>query len=257
MCATCYARWQKNGTTEYKRWGKKTTCTIEGCDGVAKAGGLCPKHYQRMQKHGNVDQRRGFPPEWGPITQHPLFVQWEQFHRKTGVRLACEAWVESFPQFLADVGERPSPYHRLYVLNHAFPIGPGNFEWRERPAVREADESLEAFTARYHAAYKVAYADVRKDRFLKRSFGPDFSYERYMEMFNAQGGKCAICEQPETTMKHGKLLAMAVDHDHATGAVRALLCGACNTGIGKFKDSPDTLKRAIAYLAKHGIKLTA
>lgn len=251
MCNTCYARWQKNGTTEYKRWGKKTTCTVEGCDGTAKAGGLCPKHYQRMQKHGDVSQRRGFPPEWGPITQHPLFVQWEQFHRRVGTRMACEAWVESFPQFLADVGERPSPHYRLYVLNHAFPIGPGNFEWRERPAVRQEGESKEAFKTRYAAAYRTAYADVRKNRFLQRSFGPNFGYEQYLAMAEAQDYKCAICRKPETVMRYGELLALAVDHDHATGAIRALLCQACNQGLGFFKDSVSTMTLAIAYLEKH------
>lgn len=252
MCRTCYARWQKNGTTEYKRWGKKTTCTVEGCGETAKAGGLCPKHYQRMQKHGSLEQRRGFPPEWGPITQHPLFVQWEQFHRKKGVRLACAAWAESFPQFLADVGERPSLHHRLYVLNHALPIGPGNFEWRERPAIRQEGERREDFEVRYAAAYKVAYADVRKDRFLRRSFGDDLTYARYMEMFDAQDGKCAICREPEKVMRHGKVAALAVDHDHITGAVRGLLCHECNTGLGKFRDSASILTLAIAYLEKHG-----
>ena len=41
---------------------------------------------------------------------------------------------------------------------------------------------------------------------------------------------------------------MAIDHDHATGKVRGLICYNCNIGLGHFKDSIDTLERAIEYL---------
>jgi dihydroorotase-like cyclic amidohydrolase len=46
----------------------------------------------------------------------------------------------------------------------------------------------------------------------------------------------------------GKIRALAVDHDHKTGKVRALLCRNCNTGLGNFQDSPELLKTAIQYL---------
>ncbi|KPK13993.1 MAG: hypothetical protein AMJ56_00350 [Anaerolineae bacterium SG8_19] len=69
-------------------------------------------------------------------------------------------------------------------------------------------------------------------------------------MLKAQNGVCAICNQPETHMRNGKLKALAVDHDHKSGAIRGLLCSDCNTGIGKLKDDHKVLQSAIQYLEK-------
>lgn len=72
--------------------------------------------------------------------------------------------------------------------------------------------------------------------------------EQYFTMLSEQGGVCAICgELPSTGM--GK--AFHVDHDHATGVVRGLLCHECNTGLGKFKDDSRLVEMAAAYLRKH------
>lgn len=39
-----------------------------------------------------------------------------------------------------------------------------------------------------------------------------------------------------------------LDHDHITGEFRGFLCHTCNIGLGKFKDDPAIMLRAIAYL---------
>lgn len=41
------------------------------------------------------------------------------------------------------------------------------------------------------------------------------------------------------------------DHCHRTGVVRAWLCVPCNAGLGMFRDNPDALRRAAAYLEAH------
>ena len=65
-------------------------------------------------------------------------------------------------------------------------------------------------------------------------------------MLEAQGGLCAICKASP---------AVHVDHDHETGAVRALLCFNCNGGLGQFKDNPEVLHAAAYYVQFHTIRL--
>ena len=80
----------------------------------------------------------------------------------------------------------------------------------------------------------------RKD--LKRYFG--ITIEEYNQMFNAQNGCCAICRKHQSEFKRN----LAVDHCHLTGQIRGLLCGECNTGLGKFKDNLELLDKAKEYL---------
>ena len=69
--------------------------------------------------------------------------------------------------------------------------------------------------------------------------------EDYNAMFEAQGGVCLVCRRPPTR-KH-----LAVDHCHATGKVRGLLCGPCNTGLGCLEGLDDEARiRLLNYLAQ-------
>ena len=60
---------------------------------------------------------------------------------------------------------------------------------------------------------------------------------------------CAICLSPEAKNKASKYLH--VDHDHSTGAVRALLCSRCNFAIGALEENPEFCESAAAYLRRH------
>ena len=66
--------------------------------------------------------------------------------------------------------------------------------------------------------------------------------EQYEAMLEQQGGVCAVCGRSD--------LEFHIDHDHSTGVVRGVLCGLCNKGLGQFKDSPDLLEAAAAYLRR-------
>ena len=75
------------------------------------------------------------------------------------------------------------------------------------------------------------------------------SRERYAEMKAAQGGRCAICGAEKSARKGAE--ALCVDHDHATGNIRALLCHQCNSGIGMLAEDMDRMYRAAEYVASH------
>jgi len=65
----------------------------------------------------------------------------------------------------------------------------------------------------------------------------------YDDLLSRQGGRCAICRCAPRTRR------LAVDHDHATGQVRGLLCSKCNHELlGAAHDSLELLERAVAYL---------
>lgn len=82
--------------------------------------------------------------------------------------------------------------------------------------------------------------DRVKNTRLRSAYGIDLL--TYQTMLAAQQGACAICR--------GVGCKLFVDHDHATGKVRGLLCSACNLLLGKAKDTEEILLSAAAYLRK-------
>lgn len=92
-----------------------------------------------------------------------------------------------------------------------------------RKANRERDRAAER--RRYQA----------RGRFKPYDLTPD----EYDALLARQGGVCAICRtRPPTD----------IDHDHATGQVRGLLCRACNLLLGMANDTTERLRAAISYL---------
>lgn len=65
----------------------------------------------------------------------------------------------------------------------------------------------------------------------------------YDRMFAEQQGRCAICRTAHDILN--------VDHDHATGAVRGLLCKNCNIALGWLKDDAGVASEAARYLSLH------
>lgn len=85
-----------------------------------------------------------------------------------------------------------------------------------------------------------------KNKDLTRHFG--ITVEEFDRMVKEQNSLCAICRNPETWTRNGKLVDLSVDHNHVTGQVRGLLCYQCNTALGKLKESVEAMKSMISYV---------
>lgn len=79
----------------------------------------------------------------------------------------------------------------------------------------------------------------------KRAAGLGVSDAEYAERLALQGGKCALCDAtPKSRRLH-------VDHDHATGVVRGLLCHKCNRALPAWV-TYTWLHRAAWYIDNNG-----
>lgn len=130
------------------------------------------------------------------------------------------------PRCIACDSARSKDYystHRQTVISRAV-------KWnREHPA--QAAEHRKAYASK----------NARETHLIRKYCLTLHDFNRMLE---EQGGVCAICKEPSDTWD--------VDHDHATGQVRAILCHGCNAGIGFLKDSARVASAASEYLTKHG-----
>ena len=89
--------------------------------------------------------------------------------------------------------------------------------------------------------------NTKRNARLLREYG--ISLQDFDDMVANQNGKCAVCQN---AFKNS--VDTCVDHNHATGQIRALLCNHCNRAIGLFKESIDSMKSAVKYLKKYNSK---
>lgn len=94
---------------------------------------------------------------------------------------------------------------------------------------------------RYYAENKEYFKEKAKEYHKKnpgRKYG--LTSEEYHGLVAQSGGKCSICKE--------SFEKPYIDHDHATGRVRGVLCFHCNTVLGHAKDSVEVLRNAVRYL---------
>lgn len=85
-----------------------------------------------------------------------------------------------------------------------------------------------------HPGYKRAWISKRKAAGLTTEYRP-----RYTARKTDAPVACRLC---------GKVAVLVQDHDHMTEGLRERICGACNSGLGFFRDRPEVLRAAAVYL---------
>jgi hypothetical protein len=114
---------------------------------------------------------------------------------------------------------------------------------QERIRTKDNESGL----CRHHR--KLAWAKAKyepigaADRRLRDAYG--ITLAEKVALLEAQGGRCAVCG---TSEPRGRRRDWQLDHDHATGAIRGVLCSPCNLGIGMLGDTADRLRAALQYL---------
>lgn len=101
-------------------------------------------------------------------------------------------------------------------------------------------------------AYGIAWRAKNKDRVketskrarLKNRYG--LTLEEFELMWADADGKCEVCRKQ---LVRGN--SHALDHCHATGALRGLLCRSCNLALGYAADEPERLRALADYLELH------
>lgn len=87
-----------------------------------------------------------------------------------------------------------------------------------------------------------------KNYALKQRYG--ISLEQLEYLLLKQGDGCGICRCPLSLGAKRLEEVPRVDHNHVTGAVRGALCGGCNSGLGKLKESSYIIQAAQDYLRR-------
>jgi hypothetical protein len=88
-------------------------------------------------------------------------------------------------------------------------------------------------------------AERNRVSYFKRKYG--LTEAERDALIASQRGVCCICLSAP---------AAHVDHCHETGRVRGVLCFSCNAALGQFKDQPEVIRRAAAYVEGNAWKPT-
>lgn len=94
--------------------------------------------------------------------------------------------------------------------------------------------------------YKGTCKECESDSRLNRSHGAGAA-EWKRKKLEEQGGVCAMCETKATKWH--------LDHDHATGKWRDVLCNTCNTTFGVIEKVADNPKMR-DHLKKYGVEVS-
>lgn len=128
--------------------------------------------------------------------------------------------------------------HR-WLKKHGYIRGRGEFRgvMAQQRSCEGCGASFDAKSAQQKCCF-VCVPEPRRGRFKRYGL----TQKALEMMLSQQNARCPGCLQSLT------LEIVNIDHNHVTSAIRGLLCGPCNRGIGQLRDDPMTLRRLASYL---------
>lgn len=210
------------------------TCTGPECSRKSEAHDLCKQHGQQLRERGELHvigdstyKSRKSRERWAamPEEQKAQWVAAMQVGRRSLV------WTEAHSQ-ARSVSTRAAWQRKAQATD---PTSERDCLTCGKPFTRTVTPGGRQFYCSPEC--RNLYAKLRRH---------GLTHQQYDAMLTMQGGVCAICRSAWKGW-NGKQ-GPHIDHCHDTGRVRGLLCGDCNTALGRFSDDPVLLRRAADYL---------
>jgi hypothetical protein len=220
-------------------------CSVDLCDKAVHAKGLCQPHYRQDLRRNRGLKKPGPKPDPGlwrsrynpdnPHRSRPKKPR--RTHCKNGHEYTEEnTWRGSNGKRHCRACQRT----RAAEWRAANLPNVGNYNSRKTHCVsgHPFDEENTFYTKNNRRGCREC---ARRNAYIMRVRKYGLTIEQYEQMLEEQNKRCRICAKEFRSEPH-------IDHDHATGAVRALLCSECNTGLGLFRDDPELLLAAANYV---------
>lgn len=274
LCRSHYDMKRRRGTTEPRQPRPKRTCSVDGCITIEHSKGLCQKHYRKQQRWGSPEgpspaQRKRPGPQPDPSKERSRHRADNPTRRRLTSRsktskaspipprsFATETHCANghaftpentyvYPDTATSAGKRVCKICRRNAQEKFMgkpvsgdrPVGTWNRNKTHCPqghAYAEHGGTIKATGARYCRACR---------SISTKTYEYGISKQDYLALIEASNGQCQICgnEFKGARDRH-------VDHFHDDGRIRGLLCGSCNNGLGRFRDTPALLLAAAQYL---------
>lgn len=240
-----YDRWIRSGrvgvgpSAPLKRRAKGEVCTVDDCANAVRCKGVCESHYKVMLK--------GACPQCGNPKTAKAERCWDchwDARRTIPTSKACtkcetEKPIDEFGWRVKENGHT-APYswckacEKDYRAKRAEALRSDPVAWEASKARRRAQKGSGDPERRFWAAVRSS----------ARMLGLDV--EDVVVHIQRVGHLCEVCgHSPEPGERR-----LALDHDHATGRFRGLLCSRCNFAIGMLRDDPERCRAAADYLER-------
>jgi Recombination endonuclease VII len=217
------------------------SCSLEGCQNKHYSKGMCQNHYRQARREARGLKKPGpqRTREWSRTKKlstdthcangHPWNDHTEHVDEKSGKRL-CR-----YCGYLA-VAQKHETREARDLESW--------MKWREdreqfckRGHLREGNTRVDPKTG--NRICRICQVDNRR----RKNYG--LEPEDYRALWAKQDNECIGCLVDLDTLDP---FDIHIDHDHATGAVRGILCHHCNLILGHAKDDPAVLRRLADYI---------